>query len=151
MPIVTAADVAFETMHARDGEYLYRLCEATMRVYVETIWGSWNAAVAAEALAKGASDGSFSSVMFNGVRVGAVSVERLDTHHQLEQLFIEPAFQNLGIGTATVRSVIAEAQREQKPVRLRVLASNPARLLYERLGFVVTESTPQRHFMERHV
>lgn len=149
MPITNEADVVLKTMHAQDGEYLYHLCEATMRGYAESIWGSWNESAAAEALAKGASDGSFSSIMVNGKRVGAVSVERHGSHHQLEQLYIEPTFQNRGIGTAVVRRIIAEAQREHRPVRLKVLTSNPARTLYERLGFAVTESSTEFHFMER--
>ena len=43
---------------------------------------------------------------------------------------------------------LAEAGSSRLPVRLRVLAVNPARELYARLGFVVTSSTPERLFME---
>jgi hypothetical protein len=35
------------------------------------------------------------------------------------------------------------------PVRLRVLVVNPAKQLYERLGFVVTETTPEFFYMEK--
>jgi hypothetical protein len=41
-----------------------------------------------------------------------------------------------------------EAREANLPIRLRVLAVNPAKALYERLGFVVVEMTPERQFME---
>jgi hypothetical protein len=47
-----------------------------------------------------------------------------------------------------VRDLIAEARSCGKPLRLRVLSVNRARRLYEREGFRVTESTPERYYME---
>jgi ribosomal protein S18 acetylase RimI-like enzyme len=40
-----------------------------------------------------------------------------------------------GIGTAALRMLLGEAARAGKPVRLHVERTNPARHLYERLGF----------------
>lgn len=41
-----------------------------------------------------------------------------------------------------------EARQAGKPVRLRLLAVNPARRLYEREGFRVSSTTPERIYME---
>lgn len=82
------------------------------------------------------------------LRVGAIAVENHLTHIQIEDLYILPEFQNQGIGTAIVLDIIEEARQGHKPVRLRVLSSSPARVLYERLGFVVVKTTPERYFME---
>jgi GNAT superfamily N-acetyltransferase len=60
------------------------------------------------------------------------------------QLFILPAHQGQGVGRHLVENLIAEAAHAGLPIRLRVLRVNPARLFYEKLGFVVTESTPER-------
>jgi ribosomal protein S18 acetylase RimI-like enzyme len=73
---------------------------------------------------------------------------RLITHIQIEDLYILPEFQNQGIGTAIVLDIIKEAYQDCKPVRLRVLTSSPAKVLYERLGFVVVQIEPERYFME---
>jgi ribosomal protein S18 acetylase RimI-like enzyme len=49
-----------------------------------------------------------------------------------------PALRGCGLGGACLRRVQADAQDRWLPVHLHVLAHNPARRLYERLGFVVT-------------
>ena len=80
--------------------------------------------------------------------MGAISVVEHPAHIQIEQIYIEPAAQNRGVGTMLIRDLIEHALRRVRPLRLRVLRPNPARLLYLRLGFVVTEETPERYFME---
>ncbi len=47
-----------------------------------------------------------------------------------------------------IYDLIAEAKAAGKPLRLRVLSVDPARRLYEREGFRVTSSTPERFYME---
>jgi ribosomal protein S18 acetylase RimI-like enzyme len=91
---------------------------------------------------------AFNSIFIGRSRVGAIAVERHDTHIQIEDLYILEEFQNQGIGTSIILDLIAEARQSDKPVRLRVLSSSPAKLLYERLGFVVVQTTPERYFME---
>jgi ribosomal protein S18 acetylase RimI-like enzyme len=53
-----------------------------------------------------------------------------------------PAFRGKGLGTALLETVIAEAGATKCAVSLHVEASNPARRLYERLGFL---DTGERH------
>ena len=48
---------------------------------------------------------------------------------------VDPSFQCRGIGTQLMRDIIADARRCALPVELEVLHVNPARRLYERLGF----------------
>ena len=131
---------------AADSDFIYRLVERTMRGYVEQIWGSfseeYNRKQVAEQIAV------YSIVELGGNDVGALAVERHDTHIQLAQIYILPDYQNRGIGTSLVRDLVGEARRSGKPLRLRVLSVNPARALYEREGFRVTQSTPERFFME---
>jgi ribosomal protein S18 acetylase RimI-like enzyme len=64
-------------------------------------------------------------------------------------MYILPSHQNRGIGTRLVRELAREAKESGRPLRLRVLSVNPARRLYEREGFQVTSTTPERIFMER--
>ena len=55
----------------------------------------------------------------------------------LDDLFIDPAFQRLGIGRALVAAQLARGIR---PVTLEVYEDNaPARALYEAFGFIVSE------------
>jgi ribosomal protein S18 acetylase RimI-like enzyme len=56
--------------------------------------------------------------------------------------------QRRGLGAELLKRLFVEAKESHLPIRLRVLAVNPAKALYERLGFVVVERTPERYFME---
>lgn len=53
------------------------------------------------------------------------------------QVQLMPEYQNRGIGAALISGLLAQARDAATPVKLKVLRANPARCLYERLGFVV--------------
>ena len=67
----------------------------------------------------------------------------------IDYVAILPRFRNQGIGAQVVQEVIAAAAAKGQPVALQVLRGNPARRLYERLGFVVTEETAEHFRMAR--
>ncbi|MGM3173890.1 GNAT family N-acetyltransferase [Dickeya lacustris] len=69
-------------------------------------------------------------------------------HWYLIQLQIHPDFQNRGIGQLLIASLIAKASAECQPVVLSVLKNNPARFLYQHLGFNIT-AEDEREFMMR--
>jgi ribosomal-protein-serine acetyltransferase len=137
-----------ELMPPADFEFLYNLCRSTMESYVVVAWGKWHDEVVRSQLLDGLKADAFSSIFMDQLRIGAIAVERHVTHIQIEDLYILPEFQNQGIGTAIVLDLLEEARQGNKPVRLRVLSSSPARALYERLGFVIVQTTPERYFME---
>ncbi len=66
----------------------------------------------------------------------------------IEEIALLPEAQGRGIGTRLVRDVLQAAQRRGVPVRLSVFTSNPARVLYARLGFRVTGIEEPRMAME---
>ena len=68
---------------------------------------------------------------------------------RLFRVFLLPSVQNRGIGTRLVRDLLDEAAAAGLPLRLRVLRVNPARRLYERLGFVLSGETETHFTMER--
>jgi ribosomal protein S18 acetylase RimI-like enzyme len=55
----------------------------------------------------------------------------------LVQVQITPARQGQGWGAALIRRLLERAAAEHRSVVLHVLKTNPARRLYERLGFVI--------------
>ena len=63
----------------------------------------------------------------------------------LRAIEIHPDYQGQGIGTAIIQKLIAQAALKMKPVFLQVLKVNPAKKLYERLGFSVGSET-STHF-----
>jgi GNAT superfamily N-acetyltransferase len=138
----------FKLMTVTDIEFLFQLCESTMRGYIEAISGTWNAAAVRTGLLAGLEAGGFRSIIVKGDRVGALAFEFHTSHIQIEQLFIAKEFQKLGYGTLVVQGIIEQARSRGKAVRVRVLSSNPAKVLCERLGFVTMSQTYERYFME---
>ena len=75
-------------------------------------------------------------IVRDGERVGRVWVAPQPEHVLLVDIAILPEHQRLGIGTAVVGGVIADAARLGVPVRVTALRTNHAALaFYERLGF----------------
>ena len=73
----------------------------------------------------------------DGRPVGLLKVLRDGPEWELLQVQLEPTAQGAGIGSQIIRSLVAEAKSAGAKLRLGVLKANPARRLYERLGFVV--------------
>ena len=67
----------------------------------------------------------------------------------LAQLYLDGRSQRQGIGSRVMRAVIDEAAYEGKAVTLGVMKINPARRLYERLGFSVTHEDQYKFYMRR--
>jgi ribosomal protein S18 acetylase RimI-like enzyme len=78
--------------------------------------------------------------------VGYISIEDRVTSWYIDAFAILPRYQRLGIGAATMRSVLGAA--DGRTVRLSVLRTNPARSLYLRLGFVTIAGDRLREQME---
>ena len=72
----------------------------------------------------------------DGHPAGRLWVARDDDGLHVLDIALVPAARGHGIGTACLRSVLDDAREARRDVRLSVLAGNPARRLYERLGFV---------------
>ncbi len=83
-----------------------------------------------------------------GERVGYVAVLDEPDHVSLDEVVLVPHAQNRGLGTELVRGVLGDAAARGVPVRLSVLVNNPARRLYERLGFQVAQIDHPRVRME---
>lgn len=73
----------------------------------------------------------------DGRPVGLLKLARRGLEWELVQIQLAPALQGGGHGRALLEELIAEARQAGATVRLSVLKVNPARRLYERLGFVV--------------
>ncbi len=85
-------------------------------------------------------------ILLAGEPVGLLKVARAGSMWHLLQIQLTPARQGAGWGTQIIQGVIAEARQAGASLKLNVLRANPARHLYERLGFVVSAEGP--HFYE---
>ena len=81
--------------------------------------------------------------------VGWLQAIRQDDELFVAQMFVDGLFQRRGIGTEVMKRLIGEANEFNLAVRLNVVRINPARRLYERLGFRVTHEDDRKLYMKR--
>ncbi|MBK1686689.1 GNAT family N-acetyltransferase [Rubrivivax gelatinosus] len=86
---------------------------------------------------RGQLDGS-TIVLLDGHPVGLLRVHRGSRDWAIQQVQLLPGYRRAGIGSRLIGEVLAEARAQGARVSLSVLKANPARSLYERLGFTVT-------------
>lgn len=117
---------------------------ATLRVFLEQQYRAREAGWAATA------PHHDDEVLFRGDRpVGRLVLDRRADGIAVVDIALVPAEQGHGTGTAVLAGVLTEADAAGVPVRLHVVAGNPARGLYERLGFRVTGCDDVYLAMER--
>ena len=133
---------------AADAEFAYLLLEQTMRRHALMTWGVWLEAQARAAMTADACAGRSQVIALGTVPVGLLRLDRHATHLQLEQLFLLPAYQRMGMGERVLQTVFGQARSLGLPIRLRVLQVNPAKGFYARHGFRVVHASAERLSME---
>jgi ribosomal protein S18 acetylase RimI-like enzyme len=81
------------------------------------------------------SDAEFSVILVDGSPAGRIYVHRRPDEISLVDIALVPELRNGGLGTTLIRELLAESERTGIPLRIHVEHQNPARRLYERLGF----------------
>jgi GNAT superfamily N-acetyltransferase len=132
-----------------DREFLFTLHKISMRRYVEQIWG-WDDLDQRQRL-RSRYDPELlpmEIVVVNDQDAGCLIVERRNEELYLHYLVLLPSVQGQGIGSRIMVGLLQHADHVHLPLRLSVLAVNPARALYERLGFRIVEEDEVRIHME---
>ena len=128
--------------NAADYEWLWELKRMTMRAHVEATWGSWDDVAQEAFFRRSFSPETIQLVLIEGQNAGLLHVERKPAELFLANIQIHPSFQNRGLGTAVIKTVMESARFLLLPVRLQVLTVNvAARDLYLRLGFEISGET----------
>jgi ribosomal protein S18 acetylase RimI-like enzyme len=74
-------------------------------------------------------------VEVDGRPAGRLYVHRGQSDIRIMDIALAPAFRRRGIGTRLLRDLVAEADASGRKLSIHVEMNNPARTLYERLGF----------------
>jgi ribosomal protein S18 acetylase RimI-like enzyme len=77
----------------------------------------------------------FLVILHGETPAGRLITDRRPTEFYVIDIALLPAYRNLGIGGTLLRALHEEAEAVEKPLRIHVEKTNPARRLYERLGF----------------
>jgi ribosomal protein S18 acetylase RimI-like enzyme len=74
-------------------------------------------------------------VEVDGVAAGRLYVHRGPSDIRIMDIALAPAFRGRGIGTSLLRGLMEEADASGRRLSIHVEMNNPARSLYDRLGF----------------
>jgi ribosomal protein S18 acetylase RimI-like enzyme len=145
---VSTIPFSFRPATASDYLWLWELKRLTMRPYVEQTWGSWDEATQEEFFRRNFSSETVQIVLVGGQNAGLLNIEREPAELFLANVQIHPEFQNRGLGSAVIETVLSSAQSLGVSVRLQVLRVNVnAAKLYARMGFVTFKETPTHLIM----
>jgi GNAT superfamily N-acetyltransferase len=88
-------------------------------------------------------------ITLDGAEIGWLQSTTRDGTFFLGQLFVEASRQRCGIGTEVMHRLISEATRAGQAMTLAVVKINPAKRLYDRLGFRVVRDDERKFYMRR--
>jgi len=140
-------DVVLRAATQADAGFLYDVLKATMQAYVAQTWG-WDERDQQARFRQEFEPGADRIMVLDGEDIGVISVERRTDEVFLDKIYILPRYQGRGIGSELINGVLAQAFGRDLPVTLRVLKVNPAKRLYERLGFVEVGETDASYLMK---
>jgi GNAT superfamily N-acetyltransferase len=146
--MTTATDIGLRPADAKDRELLRELYRSTRahelalmpwdnaaeRAFVEQQFSAQDAHYR-----RHYPGATFDVVEVAGEPVGRLYLHRGQAEIRVMDIALLPAFRGQGIGTRLLRGVLGEARASGRTVSVHVELANPARALYERLGFEPVE------------
>jgi ribosomal protein S18 acetylase RimI-like enzyme len=138
----------FELRRARasDYDFVVRLYRDTMQPLLTRL-NAWDESDALSRFKRYFKVRETQIIGFDGKDVGFVQVSETRNQITLAQIHIATQYRDRGIGTHLVQVLLRDAAAKGKPVLLSVVRGNRARVLYERLGFLVTGEDATRLHM----
>jgi ribosomal protein S18 acetylase RimI-like enzyme len=94
-------------------------------------------------------DTSFDVIERDGMPIGRLYVARWRDEIRVVDIALMPEHRGGGLGAALFNEIFKEGDRTGRPVTIHVEIYNPARRLYERLGFILKEEKGIYLLLER--
>ena len=141
--------VEFRECKYSDIDFILELKELGLKWYIEKIY-SWDFNIQKEKtiqeLDRHIND--MRIIVLNNQDIGITTFYEEDNIYVIGLIMIHPEYQNKGIATNIIKNYINVAQNKKKKIIIKTYKENPARRLYERLGFVkYNEDNTHVHLM----
>ena len=134
-------DLKLRKAMPEDSEFAYHVKKLAFKAYVEQVWG-WNDHEQRQLHERRFASQDFQVIQVSGHDIGIMACVQQPDHVKINQIFLLPAYQNRGIGTACMQGILERALASGRAVQLQVLKVNGrAVAFYRRLRFAcVSES-----------
>lgn len=129
-----------------DREFIFDTYKATLQQHVEWAWG-WNEEFQRNGFWRHHPFHEFQVVSIDNKNAGGIHIEIQESLHFVRLIFLLPEFYGLGVGSALLLREAARARESGKYLDLKVVKSNPAKSLYDRLGFAVVAQDDATYHM----
>jgi len=93
-------------------------------------------------------DCAFMVIEMGQAAIGRLYIDRDDEDIRITDIALLPEFRGRGIGRMLMEEILEEGRATQKRVTIHVEQDNPARHLYDRLGFRHVDTNGVYHLME---
>lgn len=133
---------------AADLAFCRRITHDTMRWIVEQLF-AWDETQQIEKFARQWNIDEVRIITVAAEDAGWLQTAPVEDAVFLKQIYLDRPFRRQGVGTRVMQIIIDEARRDGKAVILGVIKINPARHLYERLGFRATGEDEYKFYMRR--
>jgi len=145
---VEAPLIALRSAQRDDFAFCRRVKHDTMHWIVEQLFG-WDEQRQDERFASQWRLDETRIITYAGNDVGWLQTRPVEDALFLASIYLDTPFHGRGIGTLVMQIIIDEARPDGKAVTLDVVKINPARRLYERLGFRTTGENEYKFYMRR--
>lgn len=129
-------DIKFRICKYNDVDFIVKLKELCFKWYIEIIYG-WDINIQKEKtiheLDRHIND--MKIIMLDNKDIGVTTFYEDDDTYVVGLIIIHPNYQNKGIATNIIKEYINIAKNKNKKIIIKTYKKNPARKLYERLGF----------------
>ena len=129
-------------------EFSYEVKKKAEGEYITSLFG-WDEEVQRDFHDKAWEQQKPDIISYDGKPVGTIATIETEDCIEVGQFFILPEYQNKGIGSYLLKSILDRADRLGKNVTLRFLKNNPVKSLYVRNGFRFIYTGEVAYHMER--
>lgn len=131
-------DIKFRNCKYSDIDFILKLKELCFKWYIEIIYG-WDIYVQREKTIHELDEhiNDMKIITLDNKDIGITTFYEENDIYVVGMIAIHPDYQNNGIATNIINNYIKTAQNEKKKIIIKTYKENPARKLYERLGFKI--------------
>lgn len=119
-----------------DCDILFSTYRETVGPYIKQAWG-WDEEFQTNGFWSHHPVEEFNVIEVQNKLVGAIHYIEEKNNLYIKMIFLLPKFQGKGIGSNLITHIYQLAQSQNKSLYLTVIKSNPAKKLYDRLGFKI--------------
>lgn len=141
----------FRDCTLEDFDFLFELKKQNFKVYVEKIWG-WDDETQKKRLIDDLNEhlSHKKIVVLDEKDIGSYATHITENNELfINEISLLKEYQNKGIGTDILTKQLEECEKKNMKILLQVFKENPARNLYEKLGFKIYNETETHYQMKK--